>query len=158
MELNVAQQIGGRQTVRILFAAVLVVEFYLLIAETRGDFANGILFYLAEQLNVFVLCLFLLLFITTYFWGRSAGKAIIIEGRNYLLIGLKYSFLQFAIVLSYFIIVYTVNNATQPMWRSLLSVIARMTTVMICIWLFSAWRINIKGSLKTKPKPDSEIL
>jgi hypothetical protein len=80
METKTAQQIGGRQTVRTLLFVVLIVELFLLIMETRGDFANGILFYISGQLNIFVLGLFLLLFDTTYFWGRSAGKEILIDG------------------------------------------------------------------------------
>jgi hypothetical protein len=91
MKMKTAQQIGGRQAVRTLFFVVLIIELAFLIRETSGDFANGILFYIAEQFNLFVLGLFLILFSATYYWGRSAGREIIIDGKNYLWIGIKYS-------------------------------------------------------------------
>jgi len=147
MEMKAAQQIGGRQAVRTLFFVILIVELFLLIRETRGDFANGILFYIAEQLNVFVLGLFLILFSTTYYWGRSAGKEIIIDGRNYLWIGIKYSLLELVIVLGYLIIIYAVNHASRRIWQSLLPVIIRITISIIGIWLWSVWRIKLKASV-----------
>lgn len=146
--MKAAQQIGGRQTVRTLFFVILIVELVLLIRDTSGDFANGILFYIAEQLNAFILFLFLILFSTTYYWGRSAGKEIIIEGKNYLWVGIKYSLLELAIVLGYLIILNASNHATQRIWQSLLQVIIRITIPIIGIWLWSVWRIKLKASPK----------
>lgn len=148
MEMKAAQQIGGRQAVRTLFFVILIVELVLLIRETSGDFANGILFYIAEQLNAFILFLFLILFSTTYYWGRSAGKEIIIQGKNYLWVGVKYSLLELAIVLGYLIILNASNHATQRIWQSLLQVIIRITIPIIGIWLWSVWRIKLKASPK----------
>jgi len=139
--------------VRTLLFVVLIVELFLLIMETRGDFANGILFYISGQLNIFVLGLFLLLFSTTYFWGRSAGKEILIDGRNYLVIGIKYSLLETAVVLGYILILYMVSNTNRSIWQALLQVIARISIPLMGIWLWSVWRIKLRSSDKDFIEP-----
>ena len=138
---------------RTLLFVVLIVELFLLIMETRGDFANGILFYISGQLNIFVLGLFLLLFSTTYFWGRSAGKEILIDGRNYLVIGIKYSLLETAVVLGYILILYMVSNTNRSIWQALLQVIARISIPLMGIWLWSVWRIKLRSSDKDFIEP-----
>ena len=146
MELKAAQNIGIRQTLRTLLFVVSIVESVLLIQETHGDFANGILFYFAEQLNALVLALFSIIFTATFFLGRSAGKAIIVAGKNYLWIGIKYSLLELILVLGYFILVYKANHATPEIWRSLVPAMIKIAIAITGIWLWSTWRIKLKGS------------
>jgi hypothetical protein len=146
MEINAAQNIGGRLTMRALFFVVLVFEIYSLIVTTQGDFANNMLFYVQEQFNIFTLALLIILFTTAYFGGRNAGKEIIIYKRNYLLIGVKYSLLVLGIILSFLIIVYAANNAPKSVWQSLIWVLLRITFPIIAIWLWSAWRMKLRAN------------
>ena len=84
MKQATAKRIGGKQTCIIALFAVVILEIIWLVLECRGDFANGILFFLQAQSNPSVLGFFALLFIATYFLGRYAGRDIIIRGQNYM--------------------------------------------------------------------------
>jgi len=55
MEMKAARRLGGGISVQTLLYVIAFLEVFGLIEETRGDFANGILFFLYEQLNPFEL-------------------------------------------------------------------------------------------------------
>jgi hypothetical protein len=61
-----------------------------MVSETRGDFANGILFFIRGVVNIHALIILLILFGSTYLFGGQAGEEILMEKKNVLLVVLKY--------------------------------------------------------------------
>ena len=85
-----------------LFRSLAVLTILFLFGETKGDFANGILFFIDTIFNINTIVLLIILFGLTYFFGAIAGKEIIIEKKNTLLITFKY-----VILISLSITIYT---------------------------------------------------
>jgi hypothetical protein len=54
MEIKAARRIGGGISIQTLLFVVGLLELFWLVEETRGDFANGILFFLQEKSFVWV--------------------------------------------------------------------------------------------------------
>jgi hypothetical protein len=112
------------------------------VEETRGDFANGILFFLQEQLSPFEIGGFAILFTATYFFGRNAGKEILMLGKSFAWVGLTYSFLTLGILSGYLLSIYAANNAPQSACKSLPSVLIRITVLLVASGMWSGWRIK----------------
>jgi hypothetical protein len=144
MEMKVARRIGGGISVQTLLYIVAFLEVFGLIEETRGDFANGILFFLYEQLNPFKLGVLAIIFTLTYFLGRNAGKEILIHGRNLVRVGMKYSFLMIGILAGGLFAIYAANHAPQSAWKSLPSVLLSIAISMLVAWMWAVWRIKRK--------------
>ena len=145
MKLTLAQKIGGRQTVRTLLVVVLIYELCRLVAETQGDFANGSIFYLSEELNIFNLGLFGILFTTSYLLGKKAGKEIILDGKNFIWIGIKYALFTAACGLGYLFILYAAKKGLKDLLPFIFSEVPAITLPLILVWLWSVWRIQRKG-------------
>ena len=50
-----AYNLGGRKALQGFLAVFIIFELFLLLLETRGDFANGILFFISAQADSFTL-------------------------------------------------------------------------------------------------------
>src|ERR1700678_2480862 len=97
MELKTARHIGGGIAIQTHLLVFATLELFELIKETRGDFANGILFFIFGQLNPFEIGGLAILFTSTYFLGRIAGKEILVDGRNSKWVGVKYALFAIAV-------------------------------------------------------------
>lgn len=104
MTLQESKKIGGLAAIKSAFIPFLLIELFYLYIETRGDFANGILFFLDRQMNLFILLLLLAYFITNYFLGIYAGYNILIKSRNRYLIALYSALIITLLVISFPII------------------------------------------------------
>lgn len=106
-----SKQIGRAEILKTLFVAVLIAELYWMINETRGDFANGILFYLDYHANIFMLSFYLILFGSAYFFGQNAGREIILLNKSSFKTAIKYSLLSTGIIASFAGVVTAINKA-----------------------------------------------
>lgn len=61
----------------------IIFEFVFMLSETRGDFANGILFFIDGQQNIFFVSAVILYFLTNFFLGMLAGHLIIAKKKDY---------------------------------------------------------------------------
>jgi hypothetical protein len=145
MEMKSARRIGGGIAVQTLLFGVVLFEVYQLVTETRGDFANGLLFFLAGQLNPFVLGAFAILFTTTYFCGRGAGMEILIELRHFVWVGLKYALLVMVVMSGSWVGVYVGMHAPREVWRILPVELVVMSIALGATWLWAGWRIRRKA-------------
>jgi len=80
-----------------------ILVLLLLIGETSGDFANGILFFIDAIANIHTIIIMTILFGLTYLFAGRAGEEVIIEKQNILIISLKY-----VILLSLAITIYVI--------------------------------------------------
>ncbi|HTD40814.1 MAG TPA: hypothetical protein VK671_09355 [Mucilaginibacter sp.] len=150
-----AQQFGRRQALKATALVALIPFSVFLYLETRGDFANGILFFIQGLLNVHVLIMLAILFGLTFVLGGKAGKEIILHKKNYLFITFKY-----AIVITSAIIVYAAvvgilkdgdtsyNDFTKRLTHYLLEPLLKTGSLliipMLLIWLWATNQIRLK--------------
>ena len=81
MTSHEAQSFGRAKTLKAtaFIAGIFLVIFMFM--ETRGDFANGILFFMEAVTNIHFIIILAILFGLTFFFGGKAGKEIIIDKR-----------------------------------------------------------------------------
>ncbi len=89
MTIQQAKSIGGKQLLKAAAFLFLLFEILMLYIETRGDFANGILFFLDAQANIYFILFSLTYFGLMFFLGRQAAVFIIIKNtKHYIIAGL----------------------------------------------------------------------
>jgi hypothetical protein len=93
MTVQQSKSIGGRQLLKAAAILFAIYELSLLYKQTRGDFPNGLLFFISEQANIYFIGFILLYFFTMYLAGRIAGYNVLIKGRKRLQTVLLYSFI-----------------------------------------------------------------
>ena len=140
--LKTARRIGGGKTVQTLLFTVAAVELWHLRQETRGDFANGILFYLAGELNPVVILGYAILFSGIYFLGRMAGKEILILRKNFVWVGLKYFLFSLGIFSVFLIAVLAPNQTPDDAWQLFAYGVSRLAILLLVTWIWSSWRIK----------------
>jgi hypothetical protein len=86
-----AQRLGLKTALKATAVIVIILILLLLFGETRGDFANGILFFLRALFNIHTIAIVTILFGLTYLLGARAGVEIIISKKNFLAVALKYA-------------------------------------------------------------------
>ena len=82
MTLEQAQRLTTKNIIIATSALLLFFTLLLLMGETNGDFANGILFFLADLINPIVIIYLLILYSLTYFFSRRATNDIIVKGKT----------------------------------------------------------------------------
>ncbi|NLR80435.1 hypothetical protein [Chitinophaga eiseniae] len=145
MESKAAKQIGGKSAFVAVLFAVIVLEIFWLMMGTGGDLANDLIFFIAAQANIFVVTFFILLFSTTYFLGRYAGRDILIRNKNHIWIGIKYALLTSVINWIYLLIIYQVNHILEHAWNAVIEALLTLTIAIFMAWMFAMKRIRLKA-------------
>lgn len=149
MTIDTAKQLGGRRALINQVYAIIIWELFWLFTETKGDFANGVIFFIAKQMNPVLIAFWVLLLSATYFLGKKAGMEIFNKpGNYYIKPGLKYAMLVSMIVLGYWIAVLGLNTRFKglngvPLFGALLAVICLIGTI-IAVWLVAAKEVMRK--------------
>jgi len=86
-----AQIIGRKKTIIATVFSLAIILLILMILETRGDFANGILFFLQAVTNMNAMGIYIILFGLTFLFGGLAGKEIILGEKNHKKVAVKYT-------------------------------------------------------------------
>ena len=103
MTILEAKTISRNKTLKATALLVTIFILLFLLGETRGDFANGILFFIQAIANIHTLIICTILFGLTYFFAGLAGKEVLLEKQNIFLVSIKY-----AILISLMISVYVI--------------------------------------------------
>jgi hypothetical protein len=157
MSSSEASLLGGRKALSATVILYAVPFIILLVRETSGDFANGILFFMQALRNVHVLLITIVLFGLTFLFGRRAGKEIIVDRKNFLTAACKYAFI---IALALVICIGIAANIkddnlanhsllAQPN-SNLISTIAKIGLILfmslLAVWLWAANSIHTAGA------------
>lgn len=141
MNAALAKSIGGRYALRFVVLMIVIVDFFLMLRETAGDFANGILFFMAAVITWPVMIGVALLLVSAWVMGRRAGVEILIKGKDYAKVGFKYGLIETALLLGWIVIVFAMNGTLRlfagALWQLALSIIIPLTIA----WLLAAWGI-----------------
>jgi hypothetical protein len=141
MELKAAKRLGGGLAIQSLLILIASCEFIWLITVYGFD-ANDLLFFLANLFNPFAILGYAILFTSTYFLGRNAGKEIIISSHNIVRVGLKYALVTVGIFWGYGSSFCAIARTPQLTWNSLIWALLRISLLIIAAWLWAAWRIK----------------
>ena len=113
MDIEQAKKIGQNETLKWTLYIFLIGELVFMFFETRGDFANGIIFFIAKHQNIHYLVMVTLLFAVASFVGGRNGKEILVLGRHFFITPFKYGLLTIWIVLAYGCLVGLSNSNDQ---------------------------------------------
>lgn len=143
MNTAIAKQIGARKTFRRSLALILGWQLFLLLMETRGDFWNGLIFYLDAQMNIFVLLIYILILTMAFLFGRMAGEEILNNPQNYIKTGIKYALITSLILIGYWFIVGVFQGGGAEHTLTVLpKTVAIVSIVHLLIWLWSVRTIK----------------
>ena len=127
-----------------IILTILIIIF--LFGETAGDFANGILFFKAAVINIHSLIILIIQFGLTYFFAGQAGKEIIIEKKNFLIVALKYVILISLSISIYLISIsfikqndFTYSGIEKIMTTYFLPLFIKTAISLLIVWL---WAVN----------------
>ncbi len=102
MSASEAKKFGRVKALKATAILVAILLLILFIMETRGDFANGILFFLQAMSNIHLIAILIILFGLTYLFGGLAANEIILnKKKNILLISIKYASLIILAIIAY---------------------------------------------------------
>lgn len=129
----------------------------LFLIQTRGDFANGLLFFTNALLNIHILVVLAIVFGLTYLFGGMAGKEIILEKKHFAWTATKFAVLIILAVLSYAAIVgivkdgnWSPENFVNLIVKYLLIPLSRAGFLslipMLIIWLWSTNQMRLLNS------------
>lgn len=90
MTPSLAFRTGSKKSLRTTIIITLVLVALFIIRETRGDFANGILFAIQDLTNPYFITFLCILFTLTWLSGGLAGRAILLHQKSFILIGFLY--------------------------------------------------------------------
>lgn len=96
-----AAAIGQSESLRMMFYAFLAGEVIILFYMARGDFANGILFFMRAHQNIHYVVVVAILFGSTWLFGRLNGKEILIQGQSAFFTPFKYGLFSIWIAIGY---------------------------------------------------------
>lgn len=154
MTIYEAKKYGGKETLKATVFLFFLMEIILMFIETKGDFANGILFFIESQSNIFFLLFITLCFVTNYILGRVAGIRIIVEKTNYLFISFLYAFLFTILILAYhsiiIILIMKVEHVQNPFfsYSNLLNSLFKEFLILIIpnilCWILAGWKMRQK--------------
>lgn len=111
MSTEQAKNFGLTETLKWTLYTFLTGELIFLFLETRGDFANGLLFFMEAHMNIHYLAMVTILLVLTYLFGQRNGLEILILNKNFFVTPFKYGLLTIWTVLIY---VSTVGLLKQP--------------------------------------------
>jgi hypothetical protein len=149
MTIPEAKAIGRTKTIKATLVPIGLFVLLLLIQETEGDFANGILFFFSALFNKYTVLLFLIVLGLTYLFSGNAGKEIILNKKNIVLITLKYATV-IAIAVGFYAFVIGLTRE-RTMTRSDYEMLENDTTALfiksyislLLVWFWSTYRMKL---------------
>ncbi len=130
---------------------ILILLFILMLGETRGDFANGILFFLDAVFNVYSFLGVIILFGLSYIFAGTASDEVILEKQRVLIIAIKYSVFIALSMTIYTVIVgiikqnlYTSQEIKIVIADHFLDMFVRTVIFVFLVWIWGTNRMKSK--------------
>jgi len=134
-----ARKIGAYKALKYTLIVFLAFEAWMLCLETRGDFANGILFLMQEQMNSLILSIVFLLFLCAFVLGRWAGIKILMDGESHVLMALLFAILSWGILMGYPFLLSSIIGRRPADWKQ---TALSMFLASLIIWAATGWSIK----------------
>lgn len=153
-----AQSAGRSKTIKAILFCLAIPLLILLFQETKGDFANGILFYIDRVFTGENLIYLIIILGLTFLFGGWAGKEIIISKRNLVVTSIKYAALIYMALYIYIIITYrppTIHLAIGNKPNRYLQVASgsiHSAIILLVAWLYATYRLQLLGQKNKMPQ------
>ncbi|MEO6453755.1 MAG: hypothetical protein ABIN97_06790 [Ginsengibacter sp.] len=152
MTILEAKTFARNKTLKATGLLLAILIFLLLLGETRGDFANGILFFMQAVANIHALIILTILFGLTYFLSGLAGKEVILENQNILLVSVKYA-ISISLAISIYAILigflrerdFTYGGFERVIASYFLGLFFKTAISLLVVWI---WATNKMKSVK----------
>ena len=154
-----AKTFGRTKTLKAsgLVVGILIIAFMLM--ETRGDFANGFLFFIEAILNIHFLAILTIFFGLTFLFGGIAGKEIVLDKKDIISTSLKYSVIIILTVIIYAAIIGVIKDETTSsdnprrllftfFFTPLVKVGSLAIGPMLAIWLWATNQMRLQINKK----------
>jgi hypothetical protein len=138
-----ARGVGGRKAAAGFLWIFLLMEGFSLFVETRGDFANGIRFFLERQRDWAFIGLLVVMLSTVFVLGRVAGKQILVDERNHILVALTNTLYTLLVSGGY---VWGVSYFMRLYIESWWSMVVLLALISGCIWMIAVRGIKRAGT------------
>ena len=149
MTIPEAKTIGRTKTIKATLIPISLFVLLLLVQETEGDFANGILFFLSALFNRYTVLLFLIVLGLTYLCSGNAGKEIIVNKKNIVLITFKYATLIAVAVGLYALVIgltrekNMVQSDFEMLKKDTASLFIKSYISLLLVWFWSTYRMKL---------------
>ena len=158
MTIAEAKSIGRKKTLAGTSIVVLILLLFLMLVETNGDFANGILFFIQSISNIYFLLALIILFGLTALFASKAGKEVAIDNKNFVWVSFKYVFI---IVLSLYIfsglgemIKQDISGKENVVWDYFISPLLKIGSIifflLLIVWLWAFTELKNKADAEIK--------
>ena len=134
-----ARTIGARKALKCTLFAFLTLEAFTLFIETRGDFANGILFFMQGQLDSLFLSLVFILFTSSFFLGRWAGRLLLTTGKKPIPVVVLLTLLTWGILTGDIYLFSVIRGAIIADWGTVLAI---LFVLALSSWASAVWSIK----------------
>lgn len=153
MTIQQSKNIGGETALKAAALLFAVYEISLLYKQTKSDFANGLLFFISEQADVFFIGFIVLYFLMMYLAGRIAGYNVLIKKRTSIQTVLLYSFTTALLTVFLFGLAVTLILRNEPQVEAKSEVVkpAFITFIilfaaMLFVWSWAVKKIKRRGT------------
>lgn len=154
MSTQISSKYGGRLLIKIGLVLFFIGEIIYFLGESQGDFANGILFFIDSQMNMYFLAFIILYFSTLYFLGIKTSQSIVAKRKNLTAIGIFFGICSAILITIYFGgYAFLLNNSIDPEYnkrnqgeivRIFIQNFIVISICMVAIWIWAANRIARK--------------
>jgi len=149
MSTQISSKYGGRLLVKIGVLLLAISELIFLLGESQGDLANGLLFFLDAQLNVYFLVFLILYFSTLYLLGWKAGQVIAVDRKKHISVGVIFGVISSILITTYFSgSIFLLNNSIDPEYNkrnqheTIRILIQNFIIILICMVIVWMWATN----------------
>lgn len=161
MTLEEAKAFGRNQALIKTGIVVLLLLLFFLYEQTKGDFANGLLFFMDAILSIRFIGILVILFGLTFIFGKRAGTAIIIAQKNFVPIAIKYAvIIVLAVTVPSFMVTILSGLALVNLQEFAMAFILGTllwAVPMLLIWFWATYKMQQKAkSLKLKDHTAAE--
>lgn len=141
MSVQESKDIGGKQLLKAAAFVFALYEISMLYKHTSGDFANGILFFIQGQVNVYFIMFIALYFLTMFLAGRQAGYSVLIKKKKYYGVVFLNAFITTAVTLGLFELAINFILYNEPQVLETKEIVHLLITSFIIIFviLIVAW-------------------
>jgi hypothetical protein len=168
MTINEAKKTGSAKALRAALVLTGVIFVIFLLQETKGDFANGILFFMQGILNGHLLVMLAIFLGLTWLLGGPAGKAIIYRRWNFVLVANVAAVTIMLSIISYMAFVgiikernYSTDNIMrlantyflQPLIQTGLPLLGGL---LVC-WLWATYRIWLSAEAQNESNENKTL-
>jgi hypothetical protein len=144
MTILAAKAFARNKTLKATGLLLTILIILLLLSETKGDFANGFLFFLEALANIHTIILAIILFGLTYFLAGLAGQEIMLKKQSILFVSLKYAILISLAIYTYVIFIgfsreeNSTFNTFVKVLTAYLPLFFKMIISLMIVWLWAA--------------------